>query len=173
MAVSSIRMAVVGISALVFSAQILAQSRPEVLERIAPVGQVTIEGQAVMAASTAAAPETQPAAPAAPAAEPAPVAEAAPAPVPAPAPAPVAEGGEGAQLFVAKTCSACHGADANTPIMSIYPRLAGQNAAYLVQQLNDIKSGARSHGQTMLMKGIMAGVSEAEIKAIAEWISKQ
>jgi cytochrome c len=171
MAVSSFKLAVVGMSALVFSAQLMAQSRPEVLERIAPVGQVTLEGQAVEAAPAAAAPAAQPAAPAAPAAEPAPVAEAAPAPAPAAAPA--AAGGEGAQLFVAKTCAACHGADANTPIMPVYPRLAGQNAAYLVQQLNDIKSGARTHGQTMLMKGIMAGVSEDEIKAISEWVSKQ
>ncbi|MCP5406318.1 MAG: cytochrome c [Chromatiaceae bacterium] len=98
--------------------------------------------------------------------------EQAPAAQPEPTPAAVAQpANDGAGLFVAKACSSCHGADANSPIMPIYPRLAGQNAQYLAQQMKDIKSGARNHGQTMLMKGIMAGVSEDEIKTIADWLS--
>lgn len=68
-------------------------------------------------------------------------------------------------------CVACHGKDAKSPIMPMYPKLAGQNEAYLVQQLKDIKSGARSNGQTAAMKGIMHMVNDEEIKAIAKWIS--
>lgn len=68
-------------------------------------------------------------------------------------------------------CSACHGADANTPIMNTYPKLAGQNEAYLLQQLKDIKSGKRNNGMTAAMKGIMHMVNEEEMKALAKYLS--
>ena len=80
---------------------------------------------------------------------------------------------DGAQLFVAKACSSCHGPDGNTPIMPIYPKVTGQNAAYTLNQLRDIKSGARNNGQAMVMMGIMAGVNEDEMQAIADWLSTQ
>lgn len=78
---------------------------------------------------------------------------------------------DGAALYKAKTCWACHGKDANTPIQSAYPKLAGQNADYLFQQLKDIKSGARNNGQTAGMKGVMGLVNEAEMREIADWIT--
>jgi len=178
-AVYCFKAAVVGAAALVAGSQVLAQSsRADILERIAPVGQVTVAGQPV-AEQPAAAAEVKPMAESKPAAEPAQMVKEAPAPAAQPEPpaaaaatAQPAGAGDGAALFVAKTCSACHGADANSPIMPAYPRLAGQNAPYLAQQLKDIKSGARNHGQTMLMKGILAGVSDDEINAIADWLSK-
>lgn len=68
-------------------------------------------------------------------------------------------------------CTACHGKDAKSPIMPMYPKLAGQNEAYLVQQLKDIKSGARNNGQTIAMKGIMHMVNDEEIAAIAKYLS--
>lgn len=68
-------------------------------------------------------------------------------------------------------CMACHGKDANTPILPTYPRLAGQNEAYLLQQMKDIKSGARNNGQTAAMKGIMHMVNDEEMAAIAKWLS--
>jgi cytochrome c len=79
----------------------------------------------------------------------------------------------GAELFAAKTCNACHGADAKTPIMPVYPKLAGQNADYAFNQMMDIKNGVRANGQSAAMKGIMAMVSEAEAKEIAQWLSTQ
>ena len=78
---------------------------------------------------------------------------------------------EGADLYVSKTCNACHGADAKTPIQPVYPKLAGQNAEYLLQQMKDIKSGDRSNGQTAVMKGIIANVSEEEMTKIATYIA--
>ncbi|RDH85570.1 MAG: cytochrome C [endosymbiont of Escarpia spicata] len=78
---------------------------------------------------------------------------------------------DGAALFKSKTCFSCHGQDANTPIMPMYPKLAGQSADYALNQMKDIKSGARNNGQTAAMKGIMAMVSDDEMKAIAEWLS--
>jgi len=156
-------------ASLVFSGQVFAESRADVLERIKPIGTVAVEGQAMPAPEPATAPvaESKPA-PAATAEAPAPAAE--PAPVQTAAASPSAGG---AELYKTKTCFTCHGADANSPIMPVYPRLAGQNAVYLTNQMKDIKSGARAHGQTMVMKGIMANVSDEEIQAIAEWISKQ
>ena len=80
---------------------------------------------------------------------------------------------DGAELFKTKTCWSCHGKDANTPIMPMYPRLAGQNAEYAYNQMKDIKSGARNNGQTAAMKGVMGLVSDEEMKAIAEWLASQ
>ena len=79
----------------------------------------------------------------------------------------------GAQLFVAKACMACHGADGRTPMMPLYPKIAGQNAGYIYNQMRDIKNGSRNNGQTMIMKGIMANVSDKEVRAIADWLSAQ
>lgn len=78
---------------------------------------------------------------------------------------------DGAALYASKGCAACHGADANTPIMPIYPKLAGQNAQYALNQMKDIKSGARNNGQTAAMKAIVMSVSDEELQAIAEWLA--
>jgi len=81
---------------------------------------------------------------------------------------------DGAKLFASPMkggCSACHGKDGNTPLMPMYPKLAGQNAAYIVQQMKDIKSGARNNGMTAAMKGIMHMVNDEEIAAIADYLS--
>ena len=79
---------------------------------------------------------------------------------------------DGAKLYMEKTCVACHGKDAKTPLLPTYPKLAGQNAAYAEQQMKDIKSGARNNGQTAAMKGVMHLVNDEEIKAIADYLSK-
>jgi cytochrome c len=78
---------------------------------------------------------------------------------------------DGAQLFATKTCLACHGKDAKTPLLPDYPRLAGQMKDYLFRQMVDIKSGARSNGNTAAMKGVMPLVNEEEMQAIAAWLS--
>lgn len=79
--------------------------------------------------------------------------------------------GAGKDLYTAKLCASCHGADGNTPIMPVYPRIAGQNQQYLIDQMKAIKDGTRSNGQSMAMKAIMANVSEDDIKVIAEWLA--
>lgn len=87
----------------------------------------------------------------------------------------VASALDGGKLYLSPRkggCSACHGKDANTPLMPSYPKLAGQNAAYIVQQMQDIKSGARSNGMTAAMKGIMHMVNDEEIAAIAKYLSE-
>lgn len=78
---------------------------------------------------------------------------------------------DGATLYVQKTCVSCHGADAKTPILPEYPKLAGQNKDYLLQQLKDIKSGARNNAMTPAMVGIIQNVNEEEMAVLAEWIA--
>ncbi|WP_127476357.1 c-type cytochrome [Sulfurivermis fontis] len=77
---------------------------------------------------------------------------------------------DGATLYKTKTCVACHGAEAKAPVLPSYPKLAGQNAAYTLQQMKDIKSGARNNGQTAAMKPVMHLVSDEEMQAIADWL---
>ncbi len=79
--------------------------------------------------------------------------------------------GPGANLYLAKTCAACHGPDAQTPIMPLYPKLGGQSEEYALNQMRDIKSGARNNGMTAAMKGVMPMVSDEEMAAIAKWLS--
>ncbi len=78
---------------------------------------------------------------------------------------------DGAKLYAEKTCNACHGPQGNKPLMPDYPKIAGQNAKYSERQMRDIKSGARSNGNTAAMKGVMHLVSDAEIKALSEYIA--
>ena len=78
---------------------------------------------------------------------------------------------DGEELYNTKTCFSCHGKDANTPILPIYPKIAGQSRDYLVAQMKDIKSGARSNGQSAAMKGVMHLVSDDEIEAIADYLA--
>jgi len=78
---------------------------------------------------------------------------------------------DGAALYKDKTCVACHGKDAKTPLMPNYPKIAGQNKDYIKQQMLDIKTGARSNGQTAAMKGVMHLVSDEEIGILADYLS--
>ena len=80
--------------------------------------------------------------------------------------------GDGAKLFADKTCTACHGKDGKKPLMPDYPKIAGQNVKYIEKQMADIKSGARSNGNSAAMKGVMVIVSDEEIKDLAEFVSK-
>jgi cytochrome c len=84
-----------------------------------------------------------------------------------------ANAADGAELFKTKTCLTCHGKDAKTPLLPQYPKLAGQNAAYSLQQMKDIKSGARNNGMTAAMKGVMGLVNDEQMKTIADWLATQ
>jgi cytochrome c len=80
---------------------------------------------------------------------------------------------DAAKLYAEKTCNACHGPTGNKALMPDYPKIAGQNKAYIVKQMTDIKSGARANGNSAAMKGVMHLVSDKEIEIIADWVSKQ
>jgi cytochrome c len=78
---------------------------------------------------------------------------------------------DGATLYRERTCIACHGPDAKTPILPEYPKLAGQNEAYLLIQMRDIKSGARANGSTPAMRGVMHLVTDEELVVIAAYLA--
>jgi cytochrome c553 len=52
-----------------------------------------------------------------------------------------------------------------------YPRLAGQSSAYIVQQLMEFKSGARSNDRAHVMRALTGRLTDDEIKAVAEYLS--
>lgn len=79
---------------------------------------------------------------------------------------------DGAKLYTEKTCNACHGPAGNKALLPDYPKIAGQNAKYIERQMLDIKSGARSNGNSAAMKGVMHLVSDDEIKVLADYLSK-
>ena len=77
---------------------------------------------------------------------------------------------DGAALY-SQTCASCHGATGAEPIMGTYPKIAGQNSDYLVQQMKDFKSGARTNAQSAVMKGMVAALSEDNMKQIADFLA--
>jgi cytochrome c553 len=65
-------------------------------------------------------------------------------------------------------CIACHGADGNSTLMPVYPKLAGQHASYIAKQLMEFKSGAR---QDPTMNGMAAALSEEDMADIGAFFS--
>jgi cytochrome c553 len=90
---------------------------------------------------------------------------------PAPAAAKVAKPdlNAGAAKYVAATCASCHNADGNSAVPA-NPKLAGQHADYLLEQLQEFKSGKRANP---VMSGMAAGLSDADMKNIAAWLATQ
>lgn len=80
--------------------------------------------------------------------------------------APAAAGGKPAQVAV---CAACHG-ETGVSASPMFPNLAGQHRSYLEVALKGYKSGARKNA---VMAGQAAGLSDADIKALALWYSSQ
>ena len=80
---------------------------------------------------------------------------------------------DGANLYVEKTCVACHGTNGTNPAMNAYPKIGGQSEAYLLTQMKDIKSGTRNNSHSIAMKNIMDSVSDEDMTTIASWLSKQ
>ncbi len=65
-------------------------------------------------------------------------------------------------------CAGCHGAEAAGN--SIFPRLAGQHAAYLSKQLVAIQGKLRD---SPVMHGIVRDLQPAEIQAVAAWLASR
>lgn len=67
------------------------------------------------------------------------------------------------------TCRVCHGEDGNS-LSGAFPTVAGQGEKYLLKQLQDISSGARS---APLMTGVLAGFSGSDLESIAAYYASQ
>lgn len=80
-----------------------------------------------------------------------------------------------AAAIATKVCAACHGTDGNSSIPA-NPNLAGQHASYLLKQLNNFKASADGKPalrQNAIMNGMAAPLSADEMKALAQYFSKQ
>jgi cytochrome c553 len=75
---------------------------------------------------------------------------------------------EGIVANAVPACSGCHRDDGTGT--NRYPRIAGQNPAYLVQQMLAYKSGARDNDDRGLMRTVAQRMNEEEIRAVAEFI---
>lgn len=86
-------------------------------------------------------------------------------------PASGAEDGEleRGRRLVSASCFLCHGMHGEAA-SELSPRLAGQNAAYLSKQLVNFRSGERRSGA---MRPMAAGLSDADIRAVALYFSRQ
>lgn len=67
-------------------------------------------------------------------------------------------------------CAACHAPNGGG-IPAQFPRLAGQHAEYTEAQLRAFRNGERRNDPNRMMRAIAAKLSDAEIKAVAEYIT--
>jgi cytochrome c553 len=70
---------------------------------------------------------------------------------------------------LSQTCAACHSIDGNS-VNPIWPKLAGQHAAYIVKQLQDFKEGKRINAQ---MTAMVAPLSDQDMADLAAYFASQ
>lgn len=97
-----------------------------------------------------------------------------PAPAAAPVDAKLAAQGkeiydEGIVGSAVPACSGCHNEDGSGS--DKYPRIGGQHAVYVVQQLTNFKSGARTNDGKGVMQAVTKRMNEQEIRAVATYVS--
>jgi len=69
----------------------------------------------------------------------------------------------------AATCVACHGQGGNATV-TLYPKLAGQSAEYIVKQLTEFKNGTR---KDPVMSGMAAPLSEQDMVELGAYFAAQ
>ncbi|YCH21690.1 cytochrome c4 [Pseudomonas sp. D1-3] len=69
----------------------------------------------------------------------------------------------------ALVCGACHGVDGNSALAN-FPKLAGQGERYLLEQMQDIKSGARP---VLEMTGMLEPLNEQDMTDVAAYFASQ
>jgi cytochrome c553 len=75
----------------------------------------------------------------------------------------------GAERAKALRCGVCHLADYSG--QNQIPRLSGQREAYLEAEMRAYRDGKRTGGDT-IMAAALYGVSDADIKALAHYLSR-
>lgn len=70
----------------------------------------------------------------------------------------------------AAMCAGCHGAD-GMAIAPMYPNLKGQNAPYIEAALKGFRDKSRTGGQSAMMYGMAAPLSDADIANLAAYYS--
>lgn len=69
----------------------------------------------------------------------------------------------------AAQCQQCHGPDGNSPV-PLFPKIGGQHAKYIVQALEDYKTGER---QEPVMAAFAAALSKQDQEDLAAWYASQ
>jgi cytochrome c553 len=79
-----------------------------------------------------------------------------------------------AQNIASQVCATCHAADGNSPAPA-NPKIAGQIPEYLHKQLADFKpqSGKKPARESPIMMGMVANLSEADMKGLAAFYAGQ
>jgi len=78
---------------------------------------------------------------------------------------------DGAALFA--KCAGCHGQDGKTKALGKSAPIAGMPADQIVKDLQGYKAGTlNQHGMGGVMKGQAAALSDDDMKALADYISK-
>jgi cytochrome c553 len=67
-------------------------------------------------------------------------------------------------------CASCHGPN-GAGIPAQFPRVAGQYAEYTTAQLQGFRAGERANDPNRMMRAIAVRLSDAEIKAVAEYMA--
>lgn len=67
-------------------------------------------------------------------------------------------------------CIACHGPAGDGNAATGYPKVGGQHAVYIVNQLKLYATGERRTDQNQMMRNIAAAMSEDEMQAVASYI---
>ncbi len=88
---------------------------------------------------------------------------------PAVTPDPYADGSAKAGATKAAVCFSCHGPDGNSQTPT-FPRLAGQNAVYIAEQLHLFKSGIRKNP---VMQPMASTLSDRDIDDLAVFFAAQ
>lgn len=160
-AVSKITLA--GAFALLSASHVFADERADVLERIAPIGNVTVEGQAAPAAAEEVAPASVAVA------EPAPVAESAPAVAEAAAPADA--GGDAMSLATSSGCMGCHQLEAKVvgpSYKDVSAKYKGDAGALDMLVGKVMTGGSGTWGEIPMPPN--AHVGEEKVRTILEWV---
>jgi cytochrome c553 len=76
---------------------------------------------------------------------------------------------EGITNTAVPACSGCHNDDGSGT--DKYPRLAGQHAPYVLQQLVNLKSGERDNDDRGVMRAVAKRMTEAQMNLVAQYIA--
>lgn len=68
-------------------------------------------------------------------------------------------------------CAACHGPQGKGNPAARYPAVGGQWSQYLVQQLEQFRTGARANDPNAMMRSLAEDMSDHEIRAVAEYMA--
>ncbi|MCG8487155.1 MAG: cytochrome c4 [Chromatiales bacterium] len=67
-------------------------------------------------------------------------------------------------------CAACHGAEGNSPLNPVWPKIAGQHPEYIEKQIRDFKANKRSDP---MMSPMATPLSDQDIADLAAYYSSQ